>query len=42
MVLLSLQRYFLDVDDGSDDDESNMENEGENEDAASEKTYAKF
>ncbi|KAK7300461.1 hypothetical protein RJT34_11305 [Clitoria ternatea] len=29
--------YFLDVDRGSDDDESTLENEGETEDAASEK-----
>ncbi|XP_027331695.1 ribosome biogenesis protein NOP53 isoform X2 [Abrus precatorius] len=29
--------YFLDVDGGSDDDESLLENEGENEEAASEK-----
>ncbi|XP_004491045.1 ribosome biogenesis protein NOP53-like [Cicer arietinum] len=29
--------YFLDVDDGSDDDENNVENEGENGDATSEK-----
>ncbi|XP_061351708.1 ribosome biogenesis protein NOP53-like [Gastrolobium bilobum] len=29
--------YFLDVDDGSDDDESKLENEGENEDAVAEK-----
>ncbi|KAK7276451.1 hypothetical protein RIF29_17590 [Crotalaria pallida] len=31
------ERYFLDVDDGSDDDGSNPENEGEHEDAALEK-----
>jgi hypothetical protein len=29
--------YFLDVDDGSEDDEGDNENNGENEDAASEK-----
>ncbi|TKY56513.1 P60 protein [Spatholobus suberectus] len=29
--------YFIDVDDGSDNDESTLENEGENEDAALEK-----
>jgi len=29
--------YFLDVDDGNDYDDSNLENEDENEDAASDK-----
>jgi hypothetical protein len=29
--------YFLDVDDGSEDDEDDNENDGENGDAASEK-----
>ncbi|OIW05418.1 hypothetical protein TanjilG_23244 [Lupinus angustifolius] len=31
------ERYFLDVDGGSDDDDNNLENEGQHEDDASEK-----
>jgi hypothetical protein len=37
VTLLFGQMYFLDVDDGSEDDEGDNENNGENEDAASEK-----
>lgn len=38
--LLYFQMYFLDVDNGSDNDESTLENEGENEDGTLEKKWA--